>query len=556
MPIENPMGGFGASAPLADASDVLADQSVASDAVPNYSSAPENQSFDPSSGPEPEPQVGAATAPVSVPMSTQPAYEPGNQVEFIRGEFANANAPRRVVYHGPGVARSFQTQITSNAPVSKQTARDLQDADESLAKQGMQNAMDETTPQRFAAGRLGELEPTTSDLEAERTMQREQELQRHQQVQQEVGSLLRRARETHPDQLRMFRSQGGALGFGIGMILGGFAQAAGNAAGIPNDGGMGFINQLIDRDMQDQQRDLENTYDQVRGQDTLLGMFERETGDRDAAIALTKAAMLEKVKTQIQASIYGNASTVARNAAQTALLGLDRDILAARAAAEQARSRTVQTIRSTPGGNNFRQVLPFLTAIGQAGARQESLRYNAAQHGLGGPAPQGAVIGGVTFGGPGREHFDRAGQSPSVQQGMIANALTAQRVHSEFQRLANLTRQVVEHGYPDDGGHTRSELNSLRGSLMFAYQHQMDNSVLRDSEKELMNTILGPDAGDFVNFERMFSRPERILGAIDSAANVIRHTRDTAFATSGATEGAPGQAPGAAPDPNSFPDSP
>ncbi len=129
------------------------------------------------------------------------------------------------------------------------------------------------------------------------------------------------------DPNRVFHSGDTArdVSFTLGaMLLGGLGGLASGVQGGPNQG-IGMLNQIIDRDIAAQDKDLANKRGVIQARDTIYGQMRQAYGDKQAADAAFKAGAIETAKTRLIALTADTSNPVTRAQAEKSLALLERE---------------------------------------------------------------------------------------------------------------------------------------------------------------------------------------------------------------------------------------
>lgn len=235
-----------------------------------------------------------------------------------------------------------------------------------------------------------------------------------------------------------FFHERGIFGTIMAAVSVGLGSLGSQVMGGPNTA-LQIINDAIGRDIDAQRADIEQGWRGAESQRTLLDMMNDEFSNRDAAIAATRAALLEAAAARVgeqmtgvntaEARVNGEAmvaeltSAAAAAAAEAqraeAEAALQRRLLEARA--RRAEAQAMREERRARGGGVRRVRLPSVADMN---------RFNMLADSTGVPAGELAVIEGFAPGLASVERFSReegdgAARFPSVEQQTQFNALAA-----------------------------------------------------------------------------------------------------------------------------------
>lgn len=166
---------------------------------------------------------------------------------------------------------------------------------------------------------------------------------------------------------QLFEGPGGggrALATGLGIL---FSGLQGLATQDPQAASR-FIDNIIQRNLDDQIRERENTYGNAEARNNLFSMAERELGSRQAAVAATRAAMHEEAATMLEARMNANMPPILKAQLQAQIEQLRATAASERAAATAQANviRTETQRRLVPGGPRLSE--STITArVGQLG---------------------------------------------------------------------------------------------------------------------------------------------------------------------------------------------
>lgn len=235
-----------------------------------------------------------------------------------------------------------------------------------------------------------------------------------------------------------FFHERGIFGTIMAAVSVGLGSLGSQVMGGPNTA-LQIINDAIGRDIDAQRANIEQGWRGAESQRTLLDMMDDEFSNRDAAIAATRAALLEAAAARVgeqmtgvntaEARVNGEAmvaeltSAAAAAAAEAqraeAEAALQRRLLEARA--RRAEAQAMREERRARGGGVRRVRLPSVADMN---------RFNMLADSTGVPAGELAVIEGFAPGLAGVERFSRedgegAARFPTVEQQTQFNALAA-----------------------------------------------------------------------------------------------------------------------------------
>lgn len=347
-----PLGGPGASAPLADASTFTSDPNVMSDvpmstAYSDAMSLPDDGGYsDPDAPPAPEVPVFQPTQEeLAAPTGGIGArLEPG--IQGLAGATVLAN---QALAGGGGGGPRVKTVTKVAGDVNPADLEEWR-----AANQDYQDAMTDIGVTRAAgqqtAGLVRDDQLTSMNVDSARFDMEQRDLQEQLARQQaRVADVIQQtaAMRIDPDNYYSSRGSGSRVRSAIAIMAGAVGQALMRS---DHNAVVEFINGEIERDLRAQEINLNQANNRVQQQASVLGMMRQQIGDHMASYQAARASLLERSAIEMEAISLRFGSEESRAQTRAAAAQLRMQAAAATIASQQASSETTITSQSGGGG--------------------------------------------------------------------------------------------------------------------------------------------------------------------------------------------------------------
>jgi hypothetical protein len=468
--------------------------------------------------------VPMPTEPVTLPAQpgAAPAYQGPSALEAGMAPIQAAGgleallAPRA---YGPSTQVRTTTTDRTTVPLNPEAvaaanaqARASQDA---ANEEAMQLAIVQGRPYMYGGQALDQMAENRAAAQQQADAQQAEIFEREANVQRQVSGLLDQARSPVV-RGALFEGPGGggrAISMGIGML---FSGLRGLATGNPN-AALEFVNNVVERNLQDQIRERDNAYQNAEARNSLFSMAERELGSREAATAVTRAAMYDYAIEKMRARISANTpkELQLQVEAQIAALEAQRDQAVAQGVAQSATRTTERQIRQLPGGvrrPRISEVVALTNALGGNVGRDQGQAIAERRYGGTGQAASPEIAHGTL--GP------LAATSPALRT-EVANRVTALESFGQaVNRLGSLSDRWESLGanarLTAEGREIIREADMIRGTLVgLANSGILKFGAMNAAEFEIANA-LGPDVTSALTNTRTVRRSiDRLQDMVD-----------------------------------------
>lgn len=466
--------------------------------------------------------VPVPTEPVSIPQEATavPAYQGPAALEAAMAPFEAGGGLQAVLApraYGPSTqVRGTITERTTQPlnPEAVAAASDQARASQDAANEAAwQLAIVQGRPYSYGGQALDTMAENRMAVQQQAEAQQQEIIDRQANVQRQVSGLLDQARSPVV-RGALFEGPGGggrAISMGIGML---FSGLRGLATGNPN-AALEFVNNVVERNLQDQIRERDNAYQNAEARNSLFSMAERELGSREAATEVTRAAMydyaIEKMRSRMSANMPKELQLQVE--AQIASLEAARDQAVAQGVAQSATRTVERQIRQLPGGvrrPTIAERVSVANALSGAVGRDQAQAISERRYGGTTALPQ------VAHG----ELSPMAAASPSIRSTVTSQVQAMETLGQAVNRLKRLNDRWESLEGPtarfsDEGRQIIQDAESIRGVLTgLVNQGLLRFGALNGAEFEIANSIAP-------NITSGFTRSTTIRAGIDNLQAMI-----------------------------------